>query len=41
MRYYLQDGDQVYTTGCYLIYDAEINSFRFDGLEDDTYFDGK
>jgi hypothetical protein len=38
---YLQDGDRVYTTGAWLIYDQEKNTFVFDGIEDDTYFDGE
>ncbi|MFA5196527.1 MAG: hypothetical protein WC401_12070 [Bacteroidales bacterium] len=38
---YLKHGDRAFCTGCYLRYDEKENCFRFDGLEDDTFFDGK
>jgi len=37
----LINGDRAFSTGCWLRYDEEDNCFRFDGLEDDTYYDGK
>ena len=38
---FLETGDRIYTTGCYLIYDKEKNSFKFDGLEGGSeHFDG-
>ena len=41
MKYFLQDGDRVYTTGAYLVYDAEHNKFVLDELDDDAYFEGE
>ena len=37
---YLKDGERVYSTGCRLIYNKELNTFKFAGIEDDTYCDG-
>jgi hypothetical protein len=41
MRVYLKDRDRVFSTGCFLTYDEKNNCFRFYGIEEDTYFDGK
>ena len=41
MKYFLQDGDRVFTTGTFLVYDQEQNKFVFDELDDDTYFEGE
>jgi len=37
---WLKDGDQVYCTGCYLVYDAKKNVYIFDSSDDDIYFQG-
>ncbi len=38
---YLKDRDRVYTTGAWLVYDKKRNCFIFDGLDDDSFFDGE
>lgn len=40
-KYFLKDGDRVYSTGCWLVYDETRNCLLFDGIEDDTFFDGE
>ena len=40
-KIYLKDGDRAYTTGSYLIWNDKDKGFSFDGMEDDTYFDGE
>jgi len=38
---FLLDGDRIYSTGCFLIYDRKTNTFKFDGLEGGVeHFDG-
>lgn len=41
MKIELKNGDRVFTTGAYLIWNEKDKGFSFDGLEDDTYFDGE
>ena len=41
MKKYLNDGDRLYSTGCWIVYDKEKNCFIFDGIEDDTFYDGE
>lgn len=38
-KYYLKQGDRVFTTGAYLIWDGK--KWILGGLEDDTYYDGE
>jgi len=38
---YLKDGDIVYSTGCYLAWDAERNVYVCVSQEDDAYYDGE
>ena len=38
---YLQNGDMVYSTGCYLVWNEERKSYMFLSEEDDAYFMGK
>jgi len=41
MKEYLLNGDRIYTTGCFLIWDNDKQCFKFDGLEGGTeHFDG-
>jgi hypothetical protein len=40
-KIYLKNGDRAYTTGSYLIWNDREKSFEFDGMEEDTFFDGK
>ena len=37
----LHDGATVYSTGCYLKYDAKTNRFLFNNSDEDMYYDGK
>ena len=42
-KYYLQNGDKVYTTGAYLRYCSETKKFELDKIDefgDTLYFDG-
>lgn len=41
MKQYLKTGDRVYTTGAFLVWHDSDKSFSFDGLEEDTFFDGE
>jgi len=38
---YLKDGDIVYSTGCYLAWNAEMNVYVCVSQEDDVYYDGE
>jgi len=40
-RYYLKHYDRCFSTGCYVVFNADRDCFEFDGFEDDTFFDGK
>lgn len=39
---YLKDGEQVYTTGAFLLWDEALQEFVLEGIDDtsDTYCDG-
>ncbi len=40
-KQYLKDHDRAYTTGAWLRWDEGEKCFRFDGLDESAYYDGK